>query len=735
MIKAVFLALLFAALGAATATAAAAPSQVKGLFVGINHYVGADPGVSFDLKGPVNDVRLMQATLRDKGLLRADPFDATAATCPNVRDKPVTTSVTLVDGCATRQVIFDAWRALIRSTRPGDTLLFYYSGHGSHTAEGDEAEGGQAVSTLVPTDARGPHGAGDLTGVQVRMLIDAATERGRNVVTIFDSCESGTATRDLDHPTAGGAREIPPAAGDAAPGGDPDFSDLREPRTGAGYRVHLAAARRQEIARESYWGGEGDSARFDGQSAQDGDVRHGDFTMALAAAIKAHESAVYYDLAVAAEQWLDSKWSAGRPDPGLARQHPQAEGVALLGVFLQSGADAGRIYLARWNGDKLVALDQDVEVGPAGGVTAGSRFAVFSSAGDALRGGEPLGQATVDPTVDPFHALLTPAPISPSARGAKTLWLREQAHVFAAANLKVALTGGAGDRRDRVQAALAEMHAVTFVDPSQAEFELALGDGDHAALWKVQGGQRGPRAVDIDKVAADTLEARIAEALRRVANHRQLLALPTTAREPFGAIWLQSPCDATGATSDCTPNIFGRSAAGGPPRAPLPEGSCAAGALAGHESQTRAQAGAANVPRGEKFVIYVRNVSCRTLHPYVFYLGADYSVTLLYPPPFAADKILARKDQLVRSGTARLPTPLTGTEPGHVLLIMSDTPIPAEVLQQSGLPKGIGCEGSALAHLLCAARTGSRDVAANVDSLGRWGVSTVSVYVTEPARP
>ena len=38
--------------------------------------------------------------------------------------------------------------------------------------------------------------AGDILDNELRILIDSARARGINVVTIFDSCNSGTATRD-----------------------------------------------------------------------------------------------------------------------------------------------------------------------------------------------------------------------------------------------------------------------------------------------------------------------------------------------------------------------------------------------------------------------------------------------------------------------------------------------------------------------------------------------------------
>ncbi|CAN5347059.1 hypothetical protein BH11PSE2_BH11PSE2_10490 [soil metagenome] len=727
--------LAVAACGLSGGALAQAPAaKVKALFVGIDHYVGSDSAAKIDLKGPRNDVELMQAALRAGGLLNADAYDSSGKACPATAGVSVATSLTLVDGCATRQAIIAAWTSLVANSSPGDTLLFYYSGHGSHTASGAEEEGGQPISTIVPTDARGANGKGDITGLQMAMLIRAATDRGRNVVTIFDSCESGGATRDVARPGLGSARDIPPPPISAPPPHDPDLTALGAIPIGPpGYRVHLAAARREEVARESFWRGAGKAAAIDDKATAADGAWHGDFTVALAAALRAHEITTYFDLAVETEAWLAGK-QAATTRAAQDRQHPQREGDGLLGNFLQSGASGGRIYQARWTGDKLAAVvgpadgsDAPTEVGASGGVTAGSTYAVFRTAGAALQNRDPVGQASVDAGAQAFRAPMTPDTATAALRGEPTLWLREKDHVFGGVVLSIAITGADQTRKTSVRAALAAMGAVAPVDMARAEFELELGEAGHSALWKVASGQRGARAVDIDKIEAVNPDARIIEAVRRVANYRQLLNLPTTAREAFGGVWLQTPCDIKGGSSDCGDvTTFGRSSvrSAGPAAA-----GCVPGALSGHDSETGAKPGEAQIPKGTAFAIYVRNLTCQDLHPYIFYLGDDYSVTLLYPPPFASDLILRKKTQLVRSGRGLEPTLADQAEPGRILLIMSDTPIPAEVLQQSGLPRGIGCEGSALAHLLCAARTGTREVASNVANLGQWDVAVVSVVV------
>ena len=78
--------------------------------------------------------------------------------------------------------------------------MFYFSGHGGRIPDTANQQLSGFSSTIVPYDARDPalaaNKAGDIFDNELRLLIDAASARGVNVLTIFDSCHSGTATRD-----------------------------------------------------------------------------------------------------------------------------------------------------------------------------------------------------------------------------------------------------------------------------------------------------------------------------------------------------------------------------------------------------------------------------------------------------------------------------------------------------------------------------------------------------------
>ena len=157
--------------------------------------------------------------------------------------------------CATRARILEALEQRISTLSAGDTLLFYFAGHGSRYR--DDVARSQDTGyngTILPADARNPDGSpGDIFDVELKALKDRATAKGLFFVSIFDSCNSATATRSG---AAGLSRSAPqlavvtPPAGAAAPAA----AAAPAPTGGAGYWVHLAAAQDGEEAQES--GGE-----------------------------------------------------------------------------------------------------------------------------------------------------------------------------------------------------------------------------------------------------------------------------------------------------------------------------------------------------------------------------------------------------------------------------------------------------------------------------------------------
>ena len=115
--------------------------------------------------------------------------------------------VVLLDERATRAAILRGMETLIARARPGDEVLFHFSGHGSQRPDrdGDEADG--LDETLAPHD-RGADGAGsrDLVDDEIHRWLVELTAITERVVLIVDSCHSGSMAR---HPAAAKVRHAP----------------------------------------------------------------------------------------------------------------------------------------------------------------------------------------------------------------------------------------------------------------------------------------------------------------------------------------------------------------------------------------------------------------------------------------------------------------------------------------------------------------------------------------------
>ncbi|MDX1548575.1 MAG: caspase family protein, partial [Rhodothermales bacterium] len=148
------------------------------LLVGINTY----PNLTrfSQLKGAANDVARMHTLLTTRYAFPPE----------NVR--------VLLDEAATREGILAAFREhLVANARAGDIVVFHFSGHGSRLPDapgGDETDG--IDETLVPTDSD-RHGARDIRDDDLEALL-AELDPDARITLIFDSCHSGTATRDLE---------------------------------------------------------------------------------------------------------------------------------------------------------------------------------------------------------------------------------------------------------------------------------------------------------------------------------------------------------------------------------------------------------------------------------------------------------------------------------------------------------------------------------------------------------
>ncbi|MCG8413611.1 MAG: caspase family protein [Pseudomonadales bacterium] len=148
-------------------------SKNKAFLCGINAY----PTESDRLYGCVNDVYLMNELLQDCGFSETD-----------IR--------LLLDERATADRIMERLEWLVKNARPGDNLIFYYSGHGTQVASYGEFERVDILDEcLVPVDF-------DYDKRETWILDDhiyhlySQLPYGTRLVLIFDCCHSGDIYRN-----------------------------------------------------------------------------------------------------------------------------------------------------------------------------------------------------------------------------------------------------------------------------------------------------------------------------------------------------------------------------------------------------------------------------------------------------------------------------------------------------------------------------------------------------------
>ncbi|HEX8251926.1 MAG TPA: caspase family protein, partial [Thermoanaerobaculia bacterium] len=193
---------------ACSSDAEQSPGKRRALLIGIDDYTASrlpklrSPVPERDwpnLKGGVNDIAAMKEML-----VLLYGFDA--------RD-----IVTLADQHATRAAILAAVeRHLVAPAAAGDTLLFYYAGHGSQVANSKSNEPDKLDESIVPADSRA--GAADIRDKELRRIFNRILDRGARLSVILDACHSGSGARGL--PTGAHPRGVSVDRRDVADGAD-----------------------------------------------------------------------------------------------------------------------------------------------------------------------------------------------------------------------------------------------------------------------------------------------------------------------------------------------------------------------------------------------------------------------------------------------------------------------------------------------------------------------------------
>jgi hypothetical protein len=173
---------------------------------------------------------------------------------------------------ATREGILQAMKKyLLDEPSRGDTIVFYYAGHGSQRYNSLTDKPFHLDETIVPSDASG--GAFDIRDKEIARLFNQIVDKGILLTAIFDSCHSGSIARGIPTGTQGKSRFLAYDPRDAAdpPDKNSDGKPAARPEDRTGGALVLSATQHDQVATE--WTGN------DGKA-------HGAFTVALLDALQ-----------------------------------------------------------------------------------------------------------------------------------------------------------------------------------------------------------------------------------------------------------------------------------------------------------------------------------------------------------------------------------------------------------------------------------------------------------------
>lgn len=338
--------LTYALCSAAAFWGAPAQAEVRAVIIGVSDYLILDA----DLKGPSNDARLMAETLAARGV---DPAAMTVL-ASDTTGLPEGVST----GAPTRAGIIEALATVSEASAPGDTVVFYFSGHGSQAPDASGDEGGGYDEIFLPADAAEWKGA--IGSVENAILDDelqgwaqGLMDRDITLVGLIDACHSATGFRAV-----GGQGE--PKVLDPETLGIPEdaaSAPATMPTVLEGNYVFLYSSQSDERSFEYPLGDTG--------------TWHGEFTLRLSQVLASAPEASWSQILVAASDAMVE---------GPARQVPEGEGPLLDAQVFGDGNAHARMQIE----------GRTLKAGLLRGIAEGTELALFAEG----TGGAPLATVT-----------------------------------------------------------------------------------------------------------------------------------------------------------------------------------------------------------------------------------------------------------------------------------------------------------------------------------------------------
>lgn len=313
-----------------------------------------------NLDGSLNDVAAMRDLLASPKF-GFDPKNITVLTNPELPATQVPYATLPASQTDHDGLLAAMQKYLVDLPHPGDTVVFYYAGHGSLrvNSRGDklammvDGKPSHADSTLVPSDAW--TGAYDIRDREMTAIFNQALDRGIHLTVLLDSCHSGSFTRgvELGRQYTERSLEFDPRDIDEAPAGGTYPSERK-----TNPALVLSAAQQDQTAKERAFGDTPATA-----------VAHGAFTVALIKALEtlpanAPASAVYRQVRASLE------------GEGVGDQTPQLDASqdrAAQPLFGGAKTDSGKTRAA------VIGVDEEegtvlLDAGKLSGIDVGSEF-------------------------------------------------------------------------------------------------------------------------------------------------------------------------------------------------------------------------------------------------------------------------------------------------------------------------------------------------------------------------
>lgn len=486
----IFRSAIFACLLAAQSLPAQA--ELRAVLVGVSDYLTLDA----DLKGPANDVRLMAEVLTARGIpaqeitvLTSDPTDFPAG---------------VITAAPRKTEILTALASMANRAKPGDTVVFYFSGHGAQAPDSSGDEGGGYDEIFLPADAAGWKGEtgsveNALTDDELQAWAQPLLSRGVKLVGLIDACHSDTGFRSLPN-SAGVARGLSPA-------------DLDIPDTAA-----LASTSSTPPLSGDFvflYSSQSDQRSFE-YPVGSSDLWQGAFTRQLAEVLRSSPEAPWSQVLTA---------TAATMQQGTTAQMPDGEGPMLSQNLF--GTPAPHRFLVQ---------ESTLKAGLLQGLNSGDELSLYA----APEGGAPLMQLTLTKVAARTSALPPEAPASAWAE-------LDQPAAPPPLRLAPPQLADPGDRFDYAAwiAALARYASETTPDltPILTEGQVALAGQD--GQIDAAGPSSSPRITlqdgETPALAIDRTLAQAAHSLRLRRLFASVAGRNLTAQAPLKLDWQRKP--------------------------------------------------------------------------------------------------------------------------------------------------------------------------------------------------